>query len=184
MKIKSKYRIVIILCTLIIIILGSAITYSFFSSDSNLSLNQEIAQFIFEAKKTDHIDLSLVNMTPGDTEEYEFSVSNKKSNSISHVTLNYQINIETFHFMPLIIELYKVKNGEQELVLTCDESFARDENNHLICNSPIQEMVYSNEVSDNYKIVVTFPKEYNDVEYSDLVDYISVDIKSWQKTSS
>lgn len=181
-KVKVKYRVVMLLVFLVIVVIGSTATYSLFHSTSNLTANQELAQFVFDAKNTDHIDLNFVNLTPGSSEDYFFSVTNKENNKISHVTIQYQITIKTFHTMPLNIILYDVKEGEKKL-LQCDESFSRDENHNLICNSPVQEMSYQSEELDRYKVRVEFPEEYNGVEYSDLVDYISIDIKSWQKTS-
>lgn len=182
-SIKIKYRIVIILFLLVSLVVGSCITYSLFHSSGRVIVNQEIAQFVFDARNTDHIDLNLVGLTPGSSEDYLFSVTNKKNNKLSHVTLKYQITIKTMHTMPLDIKLYKVGNEEDELVLQCDESFSRDSDHYLLCNSSVEEMAYSSEVVDRYKINVSFPQEYNGIEYSDLVDTISVDIKSWQKTS-
>ena len=66
-------------------------------------------------------------------------------------------------------------------LLTCDESFGRDTENQLVCNSVIQSMAYDNKVSDSYRLDVVFPAEYNDEKYSELVDYIDLDIASWQK---
>ena len=44
------------------------------------------------------------------------------------------------------------------------------------------EMNYTNPVLDNYKLVLEFPIEFNGEEYANLVDYISIEINSWQKT--
>ena len=65
--------------------------------------------------------------------------------------------------------------------MTCDENYTRDENKQLLCNSPVQEMGYSREETVNYKLKVIFPEEYNDEIYANLVDYVDVEIKSWQK---
>ena len=128
----KKKKILIILLVLVIVGCGSAITYSLFTSKTIGNVDQEIAQFVFETKKTDHIDLALVDLKPGDKENYVFSVSNKDSKFISNVTLNYQIIIKTMHLMPLDIKLYKVDEKEDTLVLTCDESYSRDEDNNLV----------------------------------------------------
>ena len=45
------------------------------------------------------------------------------------------------------------------------------------------ESITCGKALDNYIIKVEFPKECNGIEYSELVDYIDVKIKSWQKTS-
>ena len=68
----------------------------------------EIAEFIFDTKRTGHIELGFTDLKPGDTDEFLFEVTNTKGNMITNVTTEYQITIKTFQFMPLIIELYKI----------------------------------------------------------------------------
>ena len=41
-------------------------------------------------------------------------------------------------------------------------------------------MDYKLNATDNYKLVIEFPEEFNDDSYTDLVDYIDIEIKSWQ----
>lgn len=177
-----KKKIIIIVICVFILICGTGITYSLFTSNSNLIANQKIAQFIFEAARTDSIELPITNLNPGDEPvEYTFQVANNLEQKKSEVTINYQIIIKTYHFMPLEIKLYK--EGEEEALLTCDETFSRDETtNQLICNSDIQKMVHNDEVTDKYTLELTFPAKYNSEVYSDLVDYIDIDINSWQST--
>ena len=73
---KIKKRIFMIIFLLIMIVLGLGVTYSAFTSELNLIINQEIASFIFEANQTDHISLALSDLKPGDKTSYKFSVSN------------------------------------------------------------------------------------------------------------
>ena len=79
--------------------------------------------------------------------------------------------------MPLLIELYK----NNELVMTCDEEYSRNSDNALVCNSDIWNLEHDSTKTDDFKIKISFPKEYNNLEYIDLVDYIDIDISSWQK---
>ena len=82
--------------------------------------------------------------------------------------------------MPLIIELYK----DDELVMTCDEDYSkhsRNEDNALVCKTDIWEMEHNATKTENFKIKVSFPIAYNTYEYTELVDYIDLDISSWQK---
>ena len=37
-------------------------------------------------------------------------------------------------------------------------------------------------LKDDFKIKISFPEAYNNLEYTELVDYIDIDISSWQKT--
>lgn len=173
-----KYRVVIIVILFSLIICFSKITYSLFHSEAFFSLeNMEIAEFIFETKRTDHIELDFADLKPGDNKEFSFQVSNTKDKNITNVTTEYQITIKTFHFMPLIIELYK----DNERVMTCDEKYKRNTDNALVCDSKIWELEHQTEKIENFKIKVSFPVEYNSPEYTELVDYIDLDISSWQK---
>lgn len=177
-----KVKVLIGMFFIAILLFGTGITYSIFTSDGELKItDQKIAKFVFDAKPSDYIELPLTDLYPGIIEEYAFQVSNNASSVVSNVTLEYQIMIKTYHFMPLEIQLYKIENDTEQLVMTCDESYTRNTENELICNSSTQQMKYDQEILDNYKIKVTFPTIYNTEEYTNLVDYIDVEINSWQK---
>jgi hypothetical protein len=179
---KKKYKILLILIILILPIFCYGLTYSIFRSNATLDSNgNAIAKFIFNAESLDQFQLSLVDLKPGDNKEYPFSVSNNYSGKKSDVSVEYQISIKTYHLVPLIIKLYKLNNDVEELILICDETYTRNTKNELVCTTSIQEMGYASEKLDNYKIKVEFSSEYNDASYSDLVDYINIDMKSWQK---
>ncbi len=178
-----KHKVLIIVGMVLLILFGFGITYSFFHSSSTLrTLDQDIAKFVFNAENLDYLEIPLIDLKPGENKEYAFSVSNSDMDTLSDVTIEYQMTVKTYHLAPLIIELYKVDGEDEELILNCDETYTRNENNELICNTSIQEMDYSAIKLDNYKLRVAFPSEYNNEEYTDLVDYINVEIKSWQKT--
>ena len=44
------------------------------------------------------------------------------------------------------------------------------------------ELKHSEGSSDEFNLVVKFPKEYNSESYSGLVDFLNIELKSWQKT--
>lgn len=174
-----KVKMMIILSIIVLLLFTSGITYSIFKSDVNATANQKIAKFVFDAQELDSLELSLSNIYPGDVKEYNFSVTNSNESKVSNVTLNYQIIIKTYHFMPITIELYK---GEDTVpIMTCDETYTRNSENELVCNSDTQEMTYNNNYLDDYQIKVTFPSDYNSENYKNLVDFIEVEINSWQK---
>ena len=60
---------------------------------------------------------------------------------------------------------------------------ARNTNNELVCAMPLGTLENDKKQTDDYKLVITFPSEYNDVSYSNLVDYLNIEIESWQKIS-
>lgn len=174
---KTRLKIIVMLVSSIVLICGSGITYSLFTSSSRLVANQKIAQFVFNATKTDVIELPIANLNPGAKSEYKFQVTNNIDNKRSDVTIKYQMTIKTFHFMPLEINLYK--ENEETPLLTCEES-SRNSENEVVCNTEVQTMDYKLNATDNYKLVIEFPEKYNDDSYTDLVDYIDIEIKSWQ----
>ena len=174
---KRKVTLIIMFGFLVILQIG--VTYSFFVSNSRLFANQEIAKFIFNAEETDSISLPITSLKPGDSVSYSFEVTNNVDEVVSQVNIKYQCIIKTYHLMPLEIKLFKT--GEfDELILTCDETFNRDENNQLVWNSLVQEMPYDSKVADTYRLDISFPEEFNSENYSELVDYIDIDIRSWQ----
>lgn len=173
-----RYKILIGLFIVMLIIFSSGLTYSYFNSEvSYISTDQKLASFIFDTESLDRLELPLIDLTPGETKEYSFSVSNTKSNKTSDVTILYQLTVLTPHFTPLIIEVYKGNN----LVMTCDENYSRNSNNELVCNTEVYELSYSRENVDNYKLKVTFDSRYSDLSYTNLIDYINIEIRSYQK---
>ena len=177
-----KKKIYLVIFLIVLITFFSGITYSFFNSGATMaSSNQGIASFVFEADNFDQIDLNLNGLVPGEEREYLFSVTNANENAISDVTVDYELTIKTYHFMPLVIELYKLEGENEVLFGTCDETTARNKDNEILCKMPTSTLVNSTEQIEDYKLKITFPSEYNDISYSNLVDYINIEIDSWQK---
>ena len=176
-----KKKIYIILSFIILIMFFSGITYSLFHSSTSLtSNNQGLANFVFNAENLDSIALNLADLKPGTVLEYEFSITNNELEKVSDVTIEYQLKIKTYHFIPLDIKLYKL-NEKYDYVGNCDEKYTRDSDNKLVCNMPIEQMNKNENTVDTYKLVISFPEEYSDVEYANLVDFIDIEIDSWQK---
>lgn len=174
---KQRIALIVMFGFLNILLVG--VTYSFFVSDTNFFANQDIAKFVFNAEETSTISVPITDLNPGDSASYSFEVTNNVDDIVSQVTINYQCVVKTYHLMPLEIKLFKTGSVE-ELILTCDETFNRDENNQLVCNSLVQEMPYDSKVADTYRLDISFPEEFNSENYSELVDYIDIDIRSWQ----
>ena len=177
-----KKKIILVIILVICIAFFSGITYSFFNSNVSLkSSNQGIASFIFETNKVDYIDLDLYDLIPGEEKSYSFFVTNSKNQKISDVTVEYQLKIRTYHFIPLVINLYKEEEGKEVFIGTCDETTNRNSDNEIVCNMPIEKLEKKEEQQDEYKLKIEFPIEYNYEKYSNLVDYIRIEVDSWQK---
>jgi len=177
-----KKKIVLTLGIISIIIFASGITYSIFNSNASLTTtDQNIAKFIFDAKEVSNINLPLQNLLPGESNRHLFQVSSIEENTSSEVDISYQIIIKTYHFIPLEINLYQEIDEDKILVLTCDETYSRNDANELVCNAPINRLLRAESNLHEYSLEILFPTEYNDEIYTGLVDYISLEIKSWQE---
>jgi len=175
-------RKITILITLAILILGVGITYSMFFSGARLaSGDQNIAQFVFNSDKMSKISIPLIDLIPGSKDDYFFTVSNTDAGLTSEVTIEYQIILKTYHFIPLNIKLYRVGPIEDLFLMECNDTFTRNVSNELVCTMPVGEMVYSLNVSNEYRLEVEFPNAHNDEMYAGLVDFIELEIRSWQK---
>lgn len=173
-----RYKIMMVLLIIVFFVLSLGLTYSYFNSSSSVStVDQRLAHFVFDTETLDRLELPLIDLTPGVVNSYNFSISNTSDEVTSDVTIEYELTILTPHFTPLIIQLYK----EDELVLTCDETYSRNNNNELVCNLSAQELSHDDEYTDDYVLRVTFDGNYNDELYSNLIDYINIEIKSYQK---
>ena len=168
---KKKCIIICILITLIVFVSG--ITYSLFDSGASSNTNVDLASFLVDAKKTNHIDLPLDNVNPGDKVEYDFQVENN-----SDVNVLYNISIKTMHFIPFDISLKDENDNE---IMVCDENVDRNLHNELECVSSDIEIDFMERGAHNYKLVLDFPKKYSSEDYSSLVDYINLEINSTQK---
>lgn len=180
MKKKMLLSFIILLLT----VFTTGITYSVFTSNILLNSNQKIAKFVFNTEMLDSLSLPLSGLTPGEEMEYSFEVSNNSKGIKSNITLNYNMIIKTYHFIPTTIKLYRVIDGSEELFMTCDESYTRNDVNELVCNTSTLEMKYSSNEIHEYKLKVSFDSNYSSIEYTDLIDYINIEINSWQKIGS
>lgn len=171
---KKKIIIVIIL----LLLLGFKVTYSVYTNNSKTLTNLSFANFIVDTKRQDHIDLDLSTLNPGDDITFNFSISNGLEENVSDVSIVYNIIIKTMHFMPLDIKLYDINDN---LIMSCDETYKRNTDNELVCMTDDIELLFSKNEQHDYYLKIDFPVEYNSYEYSSLVDYLNIQIKSSQK---
>lgn len=180
---KKKYKLLLMIAIAIGIFAGIGVTFSLFHSETPSNMNQNIAKFVFNSKTLDELNLSLIDIKPGEIKEYNFSIANSEGEIISDVLVEYQISLKTYHFIPLEIELYKVTTEGDVLLVNCDETYARNLNNEILCNTDIQQLNHTTTQSNDYKLIIDFPIEYNNTIYTNLMDFLDLEINSWQKVS-
>lgn len=180
---NNKTRLAGILFVLSFIMMGYGLTYSIFNSSVLIqSNNLNVASFIFDSKNLNDFQINLTNMSPGDQIEHDFQVTNNFDNQSSDVSLRYQIAMSTYHFIPLNINIYTIEEDETlTLFLSCHDEEFRGDDNVLLCNSEVRDMKFGEVELHNYKIIIDFLEEFNTEEYANLVDFLDIEINSWQR---
>lgn len=169
--------------------MGITSAYSAYRSNIKGELSQiQLAKFVFEKQRTNEINLSIDDLIPGDNIIYDFSVANNRNDIVTDVTINYEIEIETLHLIPLTIYLYKMENNEKNLILTCDEASQNLQSGKIKCTTDTIQLDYKEKVNNSYKMEIVYPEFDNDgntwsYDYSNKYDYISVKLNSYQSVS-
>ena len=172
-------KIIIVVILVALIGVGVGVTYSAYKSEASTTTNiVSLASFVFDTDKKELINIPISDIAPGDDVEYKFAVSNNSKDKKSDVSIKYNIILKTMHFIPLDIKLYDKDNN---LVLECNEDTKRNELNELECSSEDIIMSYEKDITDEYNLKLSFSNEYDTIEYSSLVDYITLEINSSQK---
>ena len=168
-----KKKLILVIILLLLITFGAGMTYSIFTDAASTNTTSELATFLVDATLTDQIDIPLEGINPGESIDYDFQIVNN-----SDVNINYSLTIKTMHFIPFNITLV---NDKDEEVLVCDESYDRNLHNELECKTNDIFMSYNSNNPDKYTIKLDFLDRYNSLEYSSLVDYIVIEVDSYQK---
>lgn len=126
-----------------------------------------VAAYVFQLE--DGSSSQILNLEqvkkPGDTQEYTFSVTNKKKNMISEVAQSYTIQLEVEGSMPLICEIVEQSEAETE----AGTSVCKAEHTKNVVNSSSSSVIRipaAEEYTKAYKMTVTWPETYNDETYA------------------
>ena len=179
-KLKKSMLILFLIAIIIIAIIFIRNTLSRYETVATSSKDVDVAFWML------HDDFQSANMIiqdiyPSDNSfDYSFSVSNFKTdeegniNKRAETDLEYELTITTTTNLPL--EYVIERNGE---IITTQQEITTDEDGTYYRKISIEpsQMVQGQDVTDNYVIKVTFPKENDtNAEFSDLIEYIKLDI--------
>ena len=183
-KLKKSILILFLIAIIIIAIIFIRNTLSRYESNATSSKDVDVAFWMFE-DDFQSASILIKDIYPSNNSfDYTFSVSNFEANEDGTINkraetdLEYNLTLTTTTNLPL--EYVIEKNGEilstqQEIITDEDGTYYRE-----ILIDPSQ-MVQGEDLTDNYVIKVTFPKENDtNAEYSDLIEYIKLDINAEQ----
>ena len=183
-KLKKSILILFLIAIIIIAIIFIRNTLSRYETAATSEKDVDVAFWML------HDDFQSANMIiqdiyPSDNSfDYSFSVSNFETdeegniNKRAETDLEYELTITTTTNLPL--EYVIEQNGE---IITTQQEITTDEDGTYYRKISIEpsQMVQGQDVTDNYVIKVTFPKENDtNAEFSDLIEYIKLDINAEQ----
>ena len=183
-KLKKSMLILFLIAIIIIEIIFIVRTLSRYQTVATSEKDVDVAFWML------HDDFQSANMIIKDiypsnnSFDYSFSVSNFEAdedgtiNKRAETDLEYALTITTTTNLPL--EYAIEKNGE---ILTTQQKITTDEDGTYYREISIEpsQMIQGEDLTDNYVIKVTFPKENDtNAEFSDLIEYIKLDIDAKQ----
>lgn len=172
--------VLIIACAILIYFL-SRNTFSLFESEIDGSSDTDVAFYVFEDSLETH-EIFIGDIKPGDTKDINFSVQNYRTEGgntqRAEVNLTYTIDVKCTENLPLNISL-----SEDNSPLGSG-AFQKDSfGTWFYCiNVPTRTFNFNSNLKHDYKLNVSFPSNYNDPKYQDIVEAVEITVTSQQVT--
>ena len=133
------------------------------------------------------INVKLPDVIPDNRQyTYSFSVSNYKNDLHSDTNLKYRIHIRTTTNLDIDYELYDTLDIENATSVIASSTTELDRDgtyfNQIYTN--YKTMLYSENKTDNYTILFTFPSSLKDAVYSGIPELIEINVESKQILAS
>lgn len=158
------------------------------SYQTTVKLNANIDQAIYlinNERMTFNIDSSKI-IPAVDPYVYKFSISNFNATSNSDIDIEYELKVTTTTNLPLTFALYRNQNYDDidAVNLFSNSRLVQDTDGawyNIYEPSNKYLMKYTDQITDIYTLVITFPKVYSSNDaYADAIEDIEVVIKSKQ----
>lgn len=177
-------RVTILLVILAILILIIPITYSILKTDTSSNYKLDTAFYILRSDYYEK-EIKLDEIYPSDTVfVYKFSVSNFDGDKHLETLMDYYLKIVTTTNLPLSYELYLNQNYDDDTAKNIIVNDYIDVDNdgtyfRYLETNP-ERFNFNDDITNNYQLVVKFPKTYESFEYQNILEYVGVVIESKQ----
>ena len=190
MKNKKDKRVFI---KALIIILGIIVATRLFvlilaryESMSNSVANVDVAFYVL---KDDYktMTTNLDSLLPQDDAYiYTFSIGNQDGTQTAEVDLEYELTIRTTTNLPLTYELYmnqQYTDSNAQNIITENKIEADEQGTYFrkLLTDKVS-LSYKVATTNQYQLVVHFPKEYNTENYQDIIELIEITVNAHQIT--
>lgn len=161
--------------------------YARYEMQARLVTNIDKALYIFEAGDVS-FNLEPTGIIPrNEPYTYRFSVANFNNTHDSDVDLTYRIRLRTTTNLPITMQLYRNElpgdNGATNILGTAVDM--QDEDDawyHVYDINTDYEMLFANETTDYYTLVINFPiSAASDTTFANAIENIEITLKSKQE---
>ncbi len=134
------------------------------------------------------INVKLPDVKPSNNQyAYTFSISNYNEEKHAEVTLSYDLYIRKTTNMPIEYELFETLDITNATSIITSNTVQLDSDNTYfrnIATSGGDTFNFAADCINYYTLLFTFPSEFNDSKYQDLIDYIEIKVDSHQVLST
>lgn len=185
-KIIEFNKITILLVVLILLLCLMPLTFSRFETEKEGDIIIPHAIYLLEDTVISET-VSLPEIIPSNNQYlYYFTISNFNEERRTETNLKYDLSIRTTTNIPITYDLFKgttVNNNtsivtSNQVITDSDGTFFR------IIETNSEYFNYSENQTNSYVLLLTFPAGYNDSNYQDLFEMIEINIKSHQVLST
>ena len=193
---RLKIALTFTILVIVLLYLLSLDTITFSRYESTISSTSGLSTAIYLVNdEYQTVSVKLPDVIPSNRQyKYTFSVSNYNDDEHCETNLKYRVHIRATTNMPIVYDLYKVEDLEDDL--NDAETYILDNDDILDSYGTYFKHIYTEENTfyfdedniDYYVLVFTFPDdtqegEYN-YEYNSNIDYIEINIESQQILST
>jgi hypothetical protein len=135
----------------------------------------------------DTINVQLPDVIPDNNQyTYTFSVSNYHGDDHSDTNIKYRIHVRTTTNMEIEYELYNTLDIEEADSYISSNNIIQDANGTYFRHiyTDYSTMLYSEDKTDEYTLLFTFPDDFIESKYSGIAELIEINIESAQMLQS
>ena len=176
----------ILIVALLLFISSDIFTYSKY--ETHLESQNSITTAIYLLNdEYQTVNVKLPDVIPGNNQyAYSFSISNYKDDAHSDTNLKYRIHVRTTTNVNIRYELYNTLNiqNASSNILTYNTSPDSDGTYFNDIYTDYKTMLYSEDKTDNYTLLFTFPDDFKNSKYSGIAELIEINVESNQVLST
>lgn len=175
--IKFNRITIVLILIFILLILGK--TFSSLQTDGSGKAVADIAFYVLDAK-TQSEDIKMFEISPdGQDYTYNINVSNFKDDKVNEVDLEYNFTLVTTTNLPVEYAIYLSDSTDN--IITSKEIYQDEDGMYFYkFHTSTKNFTHGVKRTDNYKLVINFPEQYQSSEYQDLLESATIYIESKQ----